>query len=82
MHFVKYAVAISLLAIAFFLGMIAMPRAEAQTSEVVVTYFPEVNSVCLSGKDWGICDHWWKFIEPSSTMSRQDAWNSIYGAIH
>ncbi len=78
MRWLKYAAAVSLLAIAFFLGTF-MPRAEAVEDEVVVTYHPEVGSVCLSGKGWGICDHWQNFVETGMYETRQDAWNSIFG---
>ena len=79
MQWLKYVGAVSLLAIAFFLGMMVMPQAEAQTNEVTVTYHPEVGSVCFSGKGWGICDHWTNFIEPGMFDTRQEAWNSIFG---
>ena len=81
MRWLKYAVAVSLLAIAFFLGTF-MPRAEATSNEVVITYLPEIGSVCLSNASHLICDHWQNFVEKGMYDTRADAWNSIFGATH
>ena len=77
--FVLAVIAILLAVIAW--TQVSSPAIEA-TQGIVITYHPEVNSVCLSSTTVLICDHWWKFIEPGSSLSREDAWNSIFGDLH
>ncbi len=78
----RYGVAIALMVvIAILLSVIAWPtetEAEVQTDEVIVTYHPQVNSVCFTGKNT-ICVQWWVLLEPGSDMNRDEAYASIYG---
>ena len=52
---------------------------EALENEIIISYHPEINKVCISKSTNFYCPFWWELLEVGHSMNRNQAWQSIYG---